>query len=170
MSDQWRLSAIQNVAIVKISFSCDQCLLQQTTKITPMYLLHTHSTKKIKIQYNIKWKYHCPKILVWFFYLRWYKFQLSLKAIVDLCSRVEFSSAESKTLWMGGGVEKLYENNSILRSSSILYNSILKESSCIERLHLTQRQSEIRFSNSIARYMNSCLPNSINLKSSYLWI
>ena len=48
MSNQWWLCAIQNVAIVKISFSCDQRLLQQTTKITPMYLLHTHSTKKKK--------------------------------------------------------------------------------------------------------------------------
>ena len=67
-------------------------------------------------------------------------------------------------------MEKLYENNSILRSSSILYNSILKESSCIERLHLTQRQSEIRFNKSITQYLNSWLHNSINLKSSYLGI
>ena len=47
--DQWWLCAIQNVAIVKISFSYNQRLLQQTTKITPMYLLQTHPTKKIKI-------------------------------------------------------------------------------------------------------------------------
>ena len=85
--DQGWLCAIQIVAIVKISFSCDQRLLQQTTKITPMYLLHTHSTKKIKIQYNIKCKYHCPKILVWAFYLRWYKFLLSLEATMDLWSK-----------------------------------------------------------------------------------
>ena len=90
--DQWLLCVIQNVVIVKISFSCDQRLLQQTTKITPMYLLQTHSTKKIKIQYNIKWKYHCHKILVWVFYLRWYKFWLSPEATMDLWSRVEFSS------------------------------------------------------------------------------
>ena len=71
---------------------------------------------------------------------------------------------------MGEGAEKLYENNSILRSSSILYNSILQESSYVERLHLTQRQSEIRFNNSITRYINSQLCNLINLKSSYLGI
>ena len=71
---------------------------------------------------------------------------------------------------MGEGVEKLYENNLILRSSRILYNSILKESSYIERLHLTQRQSEIRFNKSITQYLNSWLHNSINLKSSYLGI
>ena len=71
---------------------------------------------------------------------------------------------------MGEGVEKLYENNLILRSLSILYNSILKESSYIERLHLTQRQYEIKFNKSITRYLNSQLHNSINLKSSYLGI
>ena len=108
--------------------------------------------------------------MVWVFYLRWYKFQLSLKAAVDLWSRVELSSAESKTLWVGEGVEKLYENNSILWSSSILYNSILKESSYIERLRLTQKQYEIRFNKSITQYLIGRLHNSINLKSSYVEI
>ena len=126
MSDQWWLCAIQNVAIVKIPFSSDQRLLQQTTKITPMYLLHPHSTKKIKIQYNIKWKYHCHKILVWVFSLRWYKF---FRKQLWICG-AEWNSVQtkSKTLWMGGEVQEIYENNSILRSSIMLYNSITRHS------------------------------------------
>ena len=72
-------------------------------------------------------------------------------------------SAKSKTLRMGEGVEKLYENNSILWSLSILYKSILKESSYIERLHLTQRQSQSRYNKSITRYLNNRLFNSITI-------
>ena len=67
-------------------------------------------------------------------------------------------------------MEKLYENNSTLRSSSILYNSILKESSYIERLRLTQKQYEIRFNKRITQYLIGRLHNSINLKSSYVEI
>ena len=144
--DQWWLCAIQNVAIVKISFSSDQCLLQQTTKITPMYLLHTYSTKKIKIQYNIKWKYHChnsgvsflPEVMqIWVWKQLW------------ICG-AEWNSVQtkSKTLWMGGEMQEIYENNSILRSSSILYNSINLISSNFKRLtplRLTPRQCENSF-------------------------
>ena len=71
---------------------------------------------------------------------------------------------------MGEGAEKLYDNNSTLRRSSILYNSILEESSYVERLRLTQRQYEIRFNKSITRYLIGRLHNSINLKSSYVGI
>ena len=86
--DQWWICAIQNVAIVKISFSSDQHLLQQTTKITSMYLLHTHSTKKQKIstisnENTIAIKFWCE-------FFTWSDSKFSLEAAVDLWGRVEF--------------------------------------------------------------------------------
>ena len=51
---------------------------------------------------------------MWIFYLKWYKFQLSLKAAVDLWEvptkfsrKHDLSSAESKAHWVGEGMQKL---------------------------------------------------------------
>ena len=55
---------------------------------------------------------------------------------------------KNKTLWMGEEVQEIYENNSILQSSSTLYNSITLISSYFKRLvplHLTPRQCENSF-------------------------
>ena len=55
---------------------------------------------------------------------------------------------KSKTLWMGEEVQEIYENNSLLQSSSILYNSINLISSYFKRLvplRLTPRQCENSF-------------------------
>ena len=91
--------------------------------------------------------------------------------------KFQLSSAESTTSIQQKArhfewekVWRNYKNNSTLWRSSILYNSILKESSYIERLRLTQRQYEIRFNKSITRYLIGRLHNSINRKSSYVEI
>ena len=61
------------------------------------------------------------------------------------CNSVQ---TKSKTFWMGEEVQEIYDNNSILWSSSILYNSISLISSYFERLvpiHLMPRQCENSF-------------------------
>ena len=74
---------------------------------------------------------------------------------------------------MGGEVQEIYENNSILRSSSILYNLINLISSYVKRLVpvcLTPRQCENSFNKSITRDLYSLLHNSFFEYSSYLGI
>ena len=97
--DQWWLCAIQNVAIVKISLSFDQRLLQQTTKITPMYLLHTHSTKKWK--FSTISNENTIAIKFWCEFFTWGDTNFSPEAAVDLWSRVEFNSDKKQDLVNG---------------------------------------------------------------------
>ena len=88
-------------------------------------------------------------IKFWCEFFTWGDANFSLEAAVDLWGRVEFSSEKkSKTLWMGEEVQEIYENNSILRSSSTLYKSIISISSYFKRLvplHLTPTQCENSF-------------------------
>ena len=159
MSDQWWLCT-RRIWLWPMMIMCDTkcCYIKDSILFWPTFtttnnqnhtnVLTSHSfnqKNKNSVQYQMKIPLpenssasFLPKVM-----------QILVWKQLWICG-AEWNSVQtkSKTFWMGEEVQEIYDNNSILWSSSILYNWIPLISSYFKRLvpiHLTPRQCENSF-------------------------